>query len=121
MKYLKVLYIQVIIGIIAGIIVGALFPSFAPVAKMISGIFISMITMMIAPVIFFTVVLGIAGAGNLKQVGRIGGKAILYFELVTTLALVIGLVVAHLVKPGAGLNYSGLQAGDVSQYANSAK
>jgi len=103
MKYLKVLYVQVIIGIIAGVIVGYLFPSFSPIAKMISDMFINMIRMIIAPVIFFTIVLGIAGAGDLKKVGRVGGKGLLYFEIVTTFAIVIGLVVANLIKPGAGI------------------
>src|SRR5690348_9048908 len=121
MRYLKILYVQVLIGIIAGIIVGAFFPSFAPVARMISGIFINMITMMIAPVIFFTVVLGIAGAGNLKQVGRIGGKALIYFEVMTTFALIIGLVVANLVTPGKGLDTAGLHGVDISAYAAEAK
>src|SRR5215210_9279046 len=103
MKYLRILYVQVIIGIIAGIITGWLFPSFAPAAKLISEMFINMIRMVIAPVIFFTIVLGIAGAGDLKKVGRVGGKGLIYFEVVTTLALVIGIIVANLVKPGHGI------------------
>ena len=104
---LRHLYVQVIIGILAGILVGALFPSFAPGAKLISETFINMIKMVIAPVIFFTVVAGIAGAGDLNKVGRVGLKAFIYFEVVTTLALIIGLVTANLVKPGAGVNFSG--------------
>ncbi|MDB5249522.1 MAG: sodium:dicarboxylate symporter [Segetibacter sp.] len=106
MKYLKVLYVQVIIGIIAGVIVGWLFPSFSPVAKMISDMFINMIRMVIAPVIFFTIVLGIAGAGDMKKVGRVGGKGLLYFEIVTTIAIIIGLVVANIIKPGAGVDHN---------------
>ena len=106
MKYLKVLYIQVIIGIILGVLVGWLYPSFAPVAKLMGETFINMIKMVIAPVIFFTIVSGVAGAGNLKKVGRVGGKALIYFEVVTTLALVIGLVTANVVKPGSGVNYT---------------
>jgi aerobic C4-dicarboxylate transport protein len=106
MKYLKVLYVQVIIGIIAGVIVGSLFPEFSPVAKLISDMFINMIRMVIAPVIFFTIVLGIAGAGDLKKVGRVGGKGLLYFEIVTTLAIVIGLVVANIIEPGVGVDYN---------------
>jgi aerobic C4-dicarboxylate transport protein len=106
MKYLKILYVQVIIGIIAGVFVGWLFPSFAPTAKLMSDTFINMIRMVIAPVIFFTIVTGIASAGDIKKVGRVGGKAIIYFEVVTTLALIIGLVTANLVKPGAGVNFS---------------
>lgn len=120
MKYLKVLYVQVIIGIIAGIIVGYLFPSFAPSAKLISETFINMIRMMIAPVIFFTVVLGIAGAGALKKVGRIGGKALIYFEVISTLALVIGLIVANLLQPGHGIDQKHISAADISKYTSAA-
>lgn len=118
MKYLRILYVQVIIGILAGIIVGALFPSFSPIAKLISEIFINMIKMMIAPVIFFTVVLGIAGAGNLKKLGRVGGKALIYFEIVTTLALVIGLLVANFIKPGHGIDQTHIPHSDISKYTS---
>ncbi len=121
MKYLKVLYVQVIIGIITGVIVGHLFPGFAGIAQIIGETFINMIRMVIAPVIFFTIVIGIAGAGDLKKAGRIGGKAILYFEIVTTIALIIGLVVANLVKPGVGIQYSNMQAEKVAQYAAEAR
>jgi aerobic C4-dicarboxylate transport protein len=120
-KYLKVLYVQVLIGIAAGIVVGYLFPGFAAAAQLISETFINMIRMVIAPVIFLTIVAGIAGAGELKKAGRIGGKAILYFEIVTTAALVIGLIVANLVKPGAGVNYSNTQAEKVAEYTAQAK
>lgn len=118
MKYLRILYVQVIIGILAGIIVGALFPSFSPIAKLISEVFINMIKMMIAPVIFFTVVLGIAGAGNLKKLGRVGGKALIYFEIVTTLALVIGLLVANFIKPGHGIDQTHIPHPDISKYTS---
>lgn len=107
MKFLRHLYVQVILGILAGILVGALFPSFSSGAKLISDTFINMIKMVIAPVIFFTVVAGIAGAGDLKKVGRVGFKAFIYFEIVTTLALIIGLITANLVKPGAGVHFTG--------------
>ena len=103
MKYLKILYVQVILGIIAGILVGWLAPSFAPTAKLISDTFINMIRMVIAPVIFLTIVSGIAGAGDMKKVGRVGLKSLVYFEVVTTLALIIGLITANLVKPGKGI------------------
>jgi len=116
MKFLRVLYVQVIIGIIAGIIVGAFFPSFSSIAKLISDIFINLIKMMIAPIIFFTVVLGIVGAGNIKKVGRVGGKALIYFEAVTTLALVIGLLVANFIKPGHGIDPSHIPPADISKY-----
>ena len=121
MKYLKVLYVQVLIGIIAGIIVGYLVPGFASAAQLISETFINMIRMVIAPVIFLTIVSGIAGAGDLKKAGRIGGKAILYFEIVTTLALIIGLVVANLVKPGVGIQHSNMPTDKIAQYSAQAK
>jgi aerobic C4-dicarboxylate transport protein len=92
---------QVLIAIVLGIIVGLYFKSFAPTAQMISKIFISLITMLIAPIIFFTIVLGIAGMSDMKKVGRVGGKALLYFEIVTTFALLIGVAVANIIKPGA--------------------
>ena len=110
MKYLKVLYIQVLIGIVAGVIVGWLFPSFAPTGKLISEMFINMIRMVIAPVIFFTIVLGITGAGDLKKVGRVGGKGLLYFEIVTTIAIIIGLTVANIIKPGVGVTHNNITA-----------
>ena len=121
MKYLRILYVQVIIGIIAGIIVGWLFPGFSPTAKIISDTFINMIRMMIAPIIFFTMVSGVAGAGSMKKVGRVGVKALVYFEVVTTFALIIGLVVANLIKPGSGVQAgpgSTTQVKDISTQAS---
>ena len=103
MKYFKILYVQVIIGILIGIFVGWRWPQFAPVAKLISETFINMIRMVIAPVIFLTIVAGIAGAGDMKKAGRVGLKSLIYFEVVTTLALIIGLVTANLIKPGHGV------------------
>ena len=105
MKYLRILYVQVLIGIALGVFVGWQFPAFAPAAKLISETFINMIRMVIAPIIFFTIVSGVAGAGDMKKVGRIGIKSLIYFEVVTTLALIIGLITANLVKPGAGIVY----------------
>ncbi len=101
-KLLFNLNFQVITGIVLGIIVGFLFPSFGPTAKLISQTFISLITMLIAPIIFFTIVLGIAGMSDIKKVGRVGGKALLYFEIVSTCALVIGVIVANVIRPGDG-------------------
>ena len=93
---------QVLVAIALGVIVGLFFPSFAPTAQLISKTFINLITMLIAPIIFLTIVLGVAGMRDMKKVGRVGGKALLYFEIVTTFALVIGVVVCNLLKPGAG-------------------
>ena len=121
MKYLKILYVQVLIGIFLGILVGWKFPAFFPVAKLISDTFINMIRMVITPVIFFTIVSGVAGAGDMKKVGRVGFKALVYFEVVTTLALVIGLVTANLVKPGVGVVFKSAaskQVTDVAQQAS---
>jgi aerobic C4-dicarboxylate transport protein len=106
-KIYRNLSFQVIIAIVAGAVTGLVYPSFAPAGKLISSSFINMINMLIAPVIFFTVVLGIARMGNMKKVGRVGGKALLYFELVTTFALVIGVVLANLLKPGSGIQPPG--------------
>jgi aerobic C4-dicarboxylate transport protein len=120
MKYFKILYIQVLIGILAGLLVGWQFPGFAPTAKLISDTFINMIRMVIAPVIFFTIVSGIAGVGDMKKVGRVGLKALIYFEAVTTLALIIGLITANVIKPGAGIavpTNTNAQIAEISQQA----
>lgn len=101
-RLLSNLTFQVITAIILGVIVGVYFKGFAPTAKTISDTFIKLITMLIVPIIFCTIVLGIAGVDDMKKVGRVGGKAILYFEIMTTFALIIGLVVANVLKPGEG-------------------
>jgi aerobic C4-dicarboxylate transport protein len=121
MKYFKVLYVQVLIGIILGIIVGLLFPGFFQTGKIISDVFISLIKMVIAPIIFFTVVLGITGAGNMKKVGRVGGKGILYFEIVSTIALLIGLVVGTFIKPGKGVVLATTNKEKVAAYVDQGK
>lgn len=121
MKYLKVLYVQVLIGIILGIFCGWKFPSFAPIAKGISDTFINMIRMIIAPVIFCSIVTGIAGAGSMKKVGRLGVKALIYFEVVSSLALVIGLVVANLLKPGSGVPHSTSPVAQVTEITHQAE
>lgn len=91
---------QVLVAIAIGILVGLNFPAFAPTAKLISQTFINMISMLIAPIIFLTIVLGISQMGDMKKVGRVGGKAIVYFEIATTLAIIIGLLVANIFQPG---------------------
>ncbi|HBI04733.1 MAG TPA: glutamate/aspartate:proton symporter GltP, partial [Paenibacillaceae bacterium] len=121
MKLLKNMTFQVIIAIILGVLVGALWPSIGQEMKPLGDTFIKMIKMIIAPIIFLTIVLGIASMGNMKKVGRVGGKAIIYFEIVTTFALIIGIMVANVVKPGAGLDPSKLQKGNINQYVESAK
>jgi aerobic C4-dicarboxylate transport protein len=114
-KLLTNLNFQVIAGILLGIVVGFCFKSFGPTAKIISQTFISMITMLIGPIIFLTIVLGIAGMRDMKKVGRVGGKALLYFEIMSTLALVIGIIVANMLRPGD--NFVGHAAGDTAKLA----
>jgi len=103
-RLLGLLYIQVLIGIVLGFLVGALWPEFGAALKPLGDAFVKLIKMVIAPVIFCTVALGIAQMGDMKKFGRIGGKALLYFEAVTTLALAIGLLVGEIIRPGAGFN-----------------
>ena len=104
MKYLKVLYVQVLIAIVIGVLLGHYYPGFAVQLKPLGDGFIKLIKMMIAPIIFCTIVTGIAGMQNAKKVGRVGLKAIIYFEVVTTVALIIGLLVINVLRPGAGMN-----------------
>ncbi len=104
MKILKSLYVQVIIAILLGITLGYLFPDFAVKLKPMGDAFIKLVKMMIPPVIFCTIVTGIAGMQDAKKTGRVGVKAIIYFEIVTTLALMIGLFVINILKPGVGMN-----------------
>lgn len=120
MRIFRVLYIQVLAGILLGILAGWLFPSIHGAAKLISDTFINMIRMVIAPVIFFTIVAGIAGAGDIKKAGRVGLKALIYFEIITTLALIIGLLTANIVKPGAGVPFTAGAANQAIKYAEQA-
>lgn len=103
MKIFKSLYVQVIVGVILGIVVGYFFPSLSDTGKVIGESYINLIKMLIAPLIFFTITLGIANTGSLKKAGRIGGKAVIYFEIMSTIALLLGLVVANIVQPGSGI------------------
>lgn len=114
-KLTRHLYFQVIIAIIIGILVGHYYPGIAPTGELISTIFINLIKMLIAPIIFLTIVLGIARMGDMKKVGKVGGKALLYFEIVTTLAITIGLVVANYLKPGQGIDFSSVSGADIEK------
>ena len=98
------LYFWVLLAILAGGTLGYVRPEAGVALKPLGDGFIALVKMLIAPIIFCTVVLGIAGAGDMKKVGRVGGKALLYFEVVSTFALVIGLVVANVLRPGAGFD-----------------
>src|SRR5262252_9529771 len=94
---------QIFIGLVLGIAVGFFFPSFGVAIKPLADAFLRMIKMIIAPLLFSTLVVGIAGTGDLKAMGRIGLKAIVYFEVATTVALVIGLALVNLFQPGTGV------------------
>jgi aerobic C4-dicarboxylate transport protein len=104
MKLLKSLFVQVLIGIALGVLVGALWPGFGTSAKVLGDVFIKLIKLVIAPIVFCTVAAGIAHMSDLKKVGRVGGKALIYFEVVSTVALLVGLAAGLIVKPGQGLN-----------------
>ncbi len=103
-KIYKGLYFQVIVAIILGIILGVYQPALAESLKPLGDGFIKLVKMMIAPIIFSTIVTGIAGMQDTKKVGRVGVKAIVYFEIVSTIALIIGLIVVNLFQPGSGMN-----------------
>ena len=98
------LFVQVLAALILGIILGVVAPDFAVSLKILSDAFLKLISMIVAPIVFCVVVHGIAGAGDLKKVGRVGVKALLYFEVMTTVALVVGLILAYLFGPGHGMN-----------------
>ncbi len=122
-KLFKSLYFQVIVAILIGIVLGHYYPAFAVQLKPLGDGFIKLIKMMIGPIIFCTIVTGIAGMQNTKKVGRVGLKAILYFEIVSTLALIIGLVVINILKPGVGMNIdpASLDTRAVENYITEAK
>lgn len=107
----------VLIAIITGVVLGHYNPGTAVKAKIIGDGFISVVKVFIAPIIFLTIVLGIAGMGNLKKVGRIGLKSLIYFEIVTTFALAIGVIVAYIFKPGK-IDKTGLDIQDASKYTS---
>jgi aerobic C4-dicarboxylate transport protein len=119
----SILYIQVLIAILIGVIVGHFFPDTGKALKPLGDAFISLIRMMIAPVIFCTVVHGISSMGDLRRVGRVGLKTLFYFEAVSTLALLMGLLIGELVHPGAGFNIDphSLDAKAVASYVTRAK
>lgn len=116
MKLLNNLTVRVLIAITLGILTGYFFPETATKLKPLGDVFINLIKMVIAPIIFLTIVLGISNMGDLKKVGRVGGKALLYFEIVTTGALAIGLVLANLIRPGDGVETAAVKGGDISKY-----
>jgi Na+/H+-dicarboxylate symporter len=122
-SFLGPLWLQVLVAVGLGALVGALFPHAAAQLKPLGDGFIRLISMTLAPIIFISVVLGIAGMGNLKEVGRVGVKALLYFEAVSTIALVLGLIAVNVLHPGRGMNIqpAALNAQAVSGYAATAQ
>ncbi|WP_349918959.1 dicarboxylate/amino acid:cation symporter [Aeromonas veronii] len=122
-KILSSLYFQVILAITVGVLLGHFYPSLGADMKPLGDGFVKLIKMIIAPVIFCTVVTGIAGMESMKAVGKTGAIALVYFEVVSTLALVIGLCVVNLLQPGAGMNVdpTSLDASAISAYAEQAK
>src|SRR5580700_5595244 len=103
-KIYNSLYFRVIVGIVIGVALGVFYPKVGEEMKPFGDAFIKLIRMMICPIIFFTVIVGIASIGDLKKLGRVGLKSLAYFEVVTTISLLIGLVVVKVVQPGAGMN-----------------
>lgn len=112
---------RVIIAVVIGIILGAFFPETGAAMKPLGDIFIKMVKMIVPPIVFCTIVTGIAHVGDMRRVGKIGVRALIYFEVVTTLALIIGLIVVNLLQPGAGFNVAAIPQTDLSQYTSAAK
>lgn len=121
--FYKVLYVQVLAAIVIGVLLGFFFPDIGASMKPLGDGFIKLIKMLIAPVIFCTVVIGIAGMEDMKKVGKVGGIALLYFEIVTTLALLVGLFLVNVLQPGAGMHVdpATLDVNSVSMYATAEK
>nr|WP_066400898.1 cation:dicarboxylase symporter family transporter [Neobacillus mesonae] len=120
MKAFKVsLAVQILAGLILGIIVGAVFygnPAVETYLQPLGTIFLNMIKMIVVPIIISTLIIGVAGTGDIKQLGKLGGKTLIYFEIVTTIAIVIGLMAANIFKPGEGVDMSSLTKGNIDQY-----
>jgi aerobic C4-dicarboxylate transport protein len=121
LKLFRNLTVRVLIAIALGVALGVFSPGTAKAMKPLGDTFVNLVKMVIGPIIFLTIVLGIANMADLKKVGKVGAKALIYFEIVTTFALAIGLVVVNLTKPGAGIDVSALAKGDVSKYAEQGK
>ncbi len=118
LKFFNSLFGRVVIALVAGIVIGALFPHFAQSLRPLGDGFLKLIKMVIGPIVFCVVVSGMAHAGDLKKVGRVGLKAVVYFEFMTTIALVIGAVLAYVTKPGVGMNINlhSLDAASLTTY-----
>ncbi|NGY85835.1 cation:dicarboxylase symporter family transporter [Bacillus megaterium] len=115
---------QILIGLIAGIIVGAIFygnPKAVEVLRPIGDVFIHLIKMIVVPIVISSIIVGVAGVGDIKKLGKLGGKTILYFEIITTVAIVVGLLATNLLHPGTGVDRSGLEKSDISSYTSTAE
>ena len=112
---------RVLVAVALGVALGIIDPSLAKAMRPLGDIFIRLVKMVIGPIIFLTVVLGISNIADIRKIGRVGGKAFLYFEIVTTFALGIGLTVVNITRPGAGLDVSAIPRGDISSYAAQGK
>ncbi|GKX67619.1 cation:dicarboxylate symporter family transporter [Inconstantimicrobium mannanitabidum] len=115
---------QIVLGLVLGIIVGAVFYGNTVAGtylQSLGDIFIRLIKMIVVPIVFSSLVVGVAGVGDIKQVGKIGGKTLLYFELITTFAIILGLVIANLVHPGTGVNIHELSAVSIDKYVSTAE
>ncbi|TAL98366.1 MAG: C4-dicarboxylate transporter DctA [Paraburkholderia sp.] len=123
LKFFNSLFGRVVIALVAGIVIGALFPHFAQSLRPLGDGFLKLIKMVIGPIVFCVVVGGMAHAGDLKKVGRVGLKAVVYFEIMTTIALLIGAVLAYATRPGVGMNIDlhSLDAASLSTYTEHAK
>ncbi len=120
MKKFKIsLAAQILIGLVLGVIVGAIYYGNTNVQtylQPLGDIFLNLIKMIVVPIIISTLIVGVAGTGDIKQLGRLGGKTLIYFEVITTIAIVVGLLAANLFQPGAGIDMSSLQQTDISSY-----
>ena len=123
-KFKFTLAYQILVGLILGIIVGAIFfgnPAVEKYLQPIGTIFINMIKMIVVPIIVSTLILGVAGTGDIKQLGKLGGKTLIYFEVVTTFAIIVGLFAANFFHPGEGIDMSTLAKGDIDQYVKTSE
>jgi len=121
-SFYKYLYVQVLFAILCGVLLGYFYPSIGTSMKPLGDGFIKLIKMVITPIIFCTIVMGIAGMDDMKKVGRVGAKALIYFEVVSTIALIIGLVIVNVLKPGVGMNadITTLDTKALTSYTNTA-
>ena len=114
---------QILIGLVLGIIVGAVFyqnENVSTYLQPLGTIFLNLIKMIVVPIIVSTLIVGVAGTGDMKQLGRLGGKTLIYFEIITTIAIVIGILAANIFQPGAGIDMNELQQTDISTYVDTA-